>query len=327
MASGSRITERVMKRIKIIKLFTFLVCVSMSSIGWAADKHLTVNEVKVVEDVNGTATHLLILGDNLCARSEVSVSIPSLPNAFSFSECSSLAMTDLITANLNLVLDAGSYLLVVDANKKKNKNKSKKSGKSKKSSKSNSKTGEFVFTYGIIGHVGETGDRGPQGENGEQGLRGEIGSTGVSGENGLNGENGEQGDQGPKGEQGQQGERGPGGIAGSNGVRGLNGANGIDGTNGLDGANGNNGARGTNGTDGADGQRGVSGLRGPRGLVGPSAVHTKLYTNIGSICEYNGRGAAGVYVTSGCVFSCGILNLQDCIGVRTQIGWSADGGL
>jgi hypothetical protein len=238
-----------MRFIAVRKLILLTTLITLSVSVFAKNTPMRVSEVKVVEDVAGTATQLLILGNDLCQSSEVNVEMPGLPGAVSSSECSSLADTDIIIADLSLVLEAGSYLLVVEA--------SGNEGKGKKGDKTTKKSSDqFVFTWGISGPMGATGspgepglkgDTGAQGEPGPEGDIGLVGDTGLQGVQGPQGETGPVGDKGERGENGLPGATGPAGAKGDSGIQGFTGAAGIKGDTGVKGEKGDKGDAGASG--------------------------------------------------------------------------------
>jgi hypothetical protein len=129
-----------MRTICFLGFFALMILAISPNSAVAADNQLLVTEVHVVDDTNGTPLLLEVLGNNLCRNDVPGVAISSLPNAFSLTECSILGNQDLITATLNVVLGAGTYLLVVDGNNN--------SGNGKNTANfSASKVDEFEFTY------------------------------------------------------------------------------------------------------------------------------------------------------------------------------------
>ncbi|MBT4160319.1 MAG: collagen-like protein [Gammaproteobacteria bacterium] len=200
----------------------------------------------------------------------MAVELPGISNAFSYLSCSSLPDGDVVTADLSLVLDAGSYSLSVselNGNKKKVKVKH---------------SAEFIFTYGIIGPQGETGEtgaEGPQGDRGPQGIPGPQGDQGLTGLQGPEGDRGQVGEQGSEGPEGPQGERGPQGLAGNDGSKGD------QGPMGSAGPRGNTGATGAKGATGAQGEKGDKGDKGATGVPGPAADHSySIQTSPWSSC-------------------------------------------
>ena len=185
-------------------LITILIAIGSSfpALALAKDEPMNINAVIAVEDIPSSVTQLLIQGDNLC-HDQLDVSLPSFPYLFPLIDCSSFVEFDLITADLNLILDAGNYLLVVN----KLKGKSKKSGKNQKAEDSVG----FSFTIGAIGL---------QGEEGETGLVGAVGPQGLPGDSGPAGLQGLPGNPGPAGTNGSQGIQGPAGTSGSQGIQG-----------------------------------------------------------------------------------------------------------
>jgi hypothetical protein len=192
----------------------FLMCVLLPVNGvLAGSNDVLITEVHVVGDVSGAATGLEISGNNLCQADTAGVSIASLPNALSNVSCFTLGHQDLIEATLSGLAD-GSYLLIVDANKK-----SKTDDQI--SDFSSSKIDEFEFTYGIIGEQGEKGDPGDPGAPGEKGDPGAPGEKGDPGAPGAPGLKGDPGDPGQKGDQGEKGDKGDQGATGSPGMTGF----------------------------------------------------------------------------------------------------------
>ena len=109
------------RKMIVMVMAVMLAGSSVSQMVLAADKKMQISEVHVVEDASGAATQLEILGLNLC-NDNMAVELPGISNAFSYLSCSSLPDGDVVTADLSLVLDAGSYSLSVselNGNKKK----------------------------------------------------------------------------------------------------------------------------------------------------------------------------------------------------------------
>jgi len=215
-----------MKNRILISAFALL---AMPMMAVATDKNLLISEVHVVE-TSGWPTGLDIIGNNLCQADGTGIELANIPSALFFDSCIEDPATglDLMTATLTSGLDAGSYLLVIDASKKSKKSK-KKSSKSRNFS--SSKIDEFEFTYGVMG---------------PQGIQGDTGLTGAAGPQGIQGA---QGDQGLQGDQGVPGMSivGPTGLTGAAGAAGTAGAPGAPGSNGAPGAPGATGAMGPQG--------------------------------------------------------------------------------
>jgi len=168
---------------------------------------------------------MIIRGNNLCQADAGGVSIVSKPNALSNVSCEDYGDGDYLTADIDGPLEAGSYLLVVDASNK-NKKRGKKSKKSDKSEDSpdfsSNKIDDFEFTYGIAGAdgadstvagpqglAGADGADGPPGADGAQGLAGADGDEGAAGADGAQGLAGADGADGPTGPQGPHDRPGP----------------------------------------------------------------------------------------------------------------------
>ncbi len=243
---------------KII-LITILIAIGSSfpRVALAKDDPMKINAIIAAEDIASSATQLLIQGDNLC-HDQLEVDLPSFPYSFALINCSSFVDFDLITADLNLILDAGNYLLVVNKLNGKSE-KSKKSDKSEKSDKVNERDSVgFSFTIGAVGLQGEQGEMGLVGAVGPQGEKGDTGTAGPQGEKGDTGLAGPIGNIGPQGIQGETGPRG------FNGAIGLTGAQGIQGETGL---------QGLNGATGLTGPQGIQGDKGDAGAPGVAASH------------------------------------------------------